>query len=208
MNILHLDSSALGDFSASRQLTAAAVASLSAAAPGASVVYRDLAATPLTHISGPLLQVMRAQWNKAIPMNQELSTEAMQSELLLMEFLDADVIVVGAPMYNFSVPSTLKAWLDRIVQRDRTFTYDRKGNSRGLAQGKKVVLVSTRGGSMAGQPDETRMDHQEAYLLAVFNYIGISDVNIVRAEGIDLGPNVRQHAIEGALRRAAELGVA
>lgn len=208
MNILHIDSSALGDNSASRQLTAAAVATLCNGDHDVRVVYRDLAATPLSHISGPLLQVMRAQWNKAIPMNQGLYTEAMQSELLLTEFLEADVLVVGAPMYNFSVPSTLKAWLDRIVQAGRTFAYGEDGKVQGLAQGKQVVLVSTRGGPMAGQPHETLMDHQEAYLQAVFSFIGISDVTVVRAEGIELGAEARARAIDGALRQAAGLRAA
>lgn len=208
MNILHIDSSALGDNSASRQLTAAAVASLCNHDKRARVVYRDLAATPLSHVSGPLLQVMRSQWDKSIPMNQELSAEAMQSESLLAEFLDADLLVVGAPMYNFSVPSTLKAWLDRIVQVGRTFSYGENGNPQGLALGKRVVVVSTRGGPMAGRPHEVLMDHQEAYLKAVFGFLGVAEISVVRAEGIGIGPEARALAIEGALRQAAELRAA
>jgi FMN-dependent NADH-azoreductase len=201
MNILHIDSDCLGDHSASRRLTAAAVEALCAGDGQASVVYRDLSASPLSHVSGPLMQVMRAEWDSAIPMNAELSAEALLSESLLAEFMAADVLVVGAPMSNLSVPTMLKAWLDRIVQKGRTYDVCAKGHSVGLAKGKRVVMVSTRG----GQPHEMLADHQEAYLQAVFGFMGISDVHVVRAEGIALGAEMRAQAMAGALRQAAEL---
>lgn len=201
MNILHIDSACLGDHSASRRLTAAAVEALCAGQAQASVVYRDLSASPLSHVSGPLMQVMRAEWDSAIPMNAELSAEALLSQSLLTEFLAADVLVVGAPMFNMSVPTTLKAWLDRILQKGRTYDVGNDGRSIGLARGKRVVLVSTRG----GQPHETLADHQEAYLQAVFGCMGIVDVSVVRAEGIALGAEMRAQAMAGALRQAAGL---
>jgi FMN-dependent NADH-azoreductase len=201
MNILHIDSDCLGDHSASRRLTAAAVEALCAGDGQASVVYRDLSASPLSHVSGPLMQVMRAEWDSAIPMNAELSAEALLSESLLAEFMAADVLVVGAPMSNLSVPTMLKAWLDRIVQKGRTYDVCANGHSVGLAKGKRVVMVSTRG----GQPHEMLADHQEAYLQAVFGFMGISEVHVVRAEGIALGAEMRAQAMAGALRQAAEL---
>lgn len=208
MNILHIDSSALGDNSASRRLTAAAVASLALGHKDPHVVYRDLAAAPLSHVSGPLLQVMRSEWDNTIPMNQELRAEAMQSESLLAEFMEADLIVVGAPMYNFSVPSTLKAWLDRIIQVGRTFAYGENGNPQGLTKGKRVVVVSTRDGPMAGQAHETLMDHQDAYLRAVFSFMGISDLSVVRPACMGLDPEAQELSIQGALRQVAELRAA
>lgn len=201
MNILHIDSACLGDNSASRQLSAAAVEALSAGNTQARVVYRDLAATPLSHVSGPLMQVMRAEWDNSLPMSAELSAEAMLSESLLAEFMAADVLVLGAPMFNLSVPSTLKAWLDRVLQQGRTYAIGADGRTMGLAAGKRVVLVSTRG----GQPHEMLADHQESYLKAVFAIMGITQVDVVRAEGIALGAELRQQAIQGALQQAAEL---
>ena len=204
MNILHIDSACLGDHSASRQLTAAAVAALRAGNDRARVTCRDLAATPLSHVNGPLMQVMRDEWDAALPMHAALSAEAMLSEALLAEFMAADVLVLGAPMFNLSVPSTLKAWLDRVLQQGRTFTVGADGRTTGLATGKRVVLVSTRG----GQPYEMLGDHHEAYLKAVFAIMGITDVSVVRAEGIALGAELRAQAIQGALRQAAELRMA
>lgn len=201
MNILHIDSACLGDHSASRQLTAAAVEALCAGDAAASVVYRDLSASPLSHVNGPLMQVMRSEWNHALPMNAELSAEALLTESLLAEFMSADVLVLGAPMFNLSVPSTLKAWLDRVLRKGRTFDVCADGRNIGLAAGKRVVLVSTR----SGQPHEVLADHQESYLKAVFGIMGVADVSVVRAEGIALGAELRAQAIAGALRQAAEL---
>jgi len=116
MNILHIDSCALGDHSTSRQITAAAITALTAANEQATVLYRDLAASPLSHASGPLLQVISQRWDADIPMNAEVRAEALQSASLLQEFQDADLVVLGAPMHNFSIPSTLKAWLDRLLE--------------------------------------------------------------------------------------------
>jgi FMN-dependent NADH-azoreductase len=201
MNILHIDSACLGDNSASRQLSAAAVEALRAGNEQACVIYRDLSASPLSHVNGPLMQVMRSEWNTALPMNAELSAEALLSESLLAEFMAADVLVLGAPMFNLSVPSTLKAWLDRVLQQGRTYDVGADGRTVGLAAGKRVVLVSTRG----GQPHEMLADHQESYLKAVFSIMGIAQVDVVRAEGIALGAELRAQAIQGALRQAAEL---
>lgn len=189
MNILHIDSCPLGDHSDSRRFGAAAVAALLAAFPPARTVYRDVAATPLSHVSGPLLQVMRQQWNNAIPMNAELRAEALHSESLLQEFLDADVVVLGAPMYNFSIPSTLKAWLDRLVQAGRTFELQADG-PHGMLPGKRVVLVSSSCCGLKGTAHEALICQQEAHLKALFGFMGISQVEVVRADAdhdIELG---------------------
>jgi FMN-dependent NADH-azoreductase len=206
MKILQIDSSALGDFSASRQLTAAIVAALHGGGAGPGVVYRDLAAAPLTHVSGALLAALRAPTGTPPP-DDKLLAEMALAHALVDELLDADIVVVGAPMYNFSVPSTLKAWLDRVVMAGRTFSYDENG-SKGLAGGRRVIIASTRGGQIAGQPYELAIDHQEAFLKALFGLIGITDVTIIRAEGLARGDEIRNLAMQGALRQAGALQAA
>ncbi|WP_411834844.1 FMN-dependent NADH-azoreductase [Pseudoxanthomonas mexicana] len=186
MKLLHVDSSALGANSVSRQLTAAIVARWQDNVAGLEVIYRDLDNNPLPHLTGAVLA-------KADP------AVAAAGEQALQEFLDADVVVVGAPMYNFSVPSTLKAWIDRIAVAGRTFRYTEQG-PQGLAGGKKIVVASARG-SLHG--DDAPTDFQEAYLRQVFGFLGIDDVGFVRAEGIGLGPQQRAEAISGALAAIA-----
>ncbi|MBL8336691.1 MAG: NAD(P)H-dependent oxidoreductase, partial [Rhodoferax sp.] len=116
------------------------------------------------------------------------------SEALVSQFLAADVIVVGAPLYNFSVPSQLKAWIDRVAQAGRTFRYTEKG-PQGLAGGKTVVVVSSRGGAYG---DDSAYEHQESYLKVVFGFFGITDVRIVRAEGLAMGEAARAKALDTA----------
>jgi FMN-dependent NADH-azoreductase len=192
MNLLHIDSSALGDYSASRELTRAMADALKAALPGARTRYRDLAAAPPAHVSGALLGALRSQ-DQASP---DLHPEVKLTDELLKEFLAADVIVVGAPMYNFSIPSTLKAWIDRVAQAGKTFRYTANG-PEGLAGGKKVVIVSSRGSAFSGTPLEA-LDHQESYLRTVFGFLGITDVEVLRAEGLALSPEARVAAMAGA----------
>lgn len=192
MNLLHIDSSALGDFSVTRELSAAVANSLKAAQPGARYRYRDLAAAPPSHLSGSLLAALRAP--DPAP---ELQADVTLTDELLREFLAADVIVIGAPMYNFSIPSPLKAWIDRIAQAGKTFRYTASG-PEGLAGGKHVIIVSSRGSMIQGTAVETALDHQEAYLRAVFGFLGITDIQVLRTEGIGLGPDARKAALESA----------
>ena len=198
MKVLHIDSSALGAHSASRQLSAAAVQALREADPDLTVTYRDFAATPPAHLSGELLQMLRPQPGTSAEPSPAIAAELELTETLITEFLSADVLVLGAPMYNFSIPTPLKAWIDRIAQAGRTFRYTEKG-PQGLAGGKKVLIISSRGSALVGTPYETAVDHQEAYLTAVLGFLGITDVKIVRAEGLALGPDARKQAIERAL---------
>ncbi|MFC3715738.1 FMN-dependent NADH-azoreductase [Luteimonas soli] len=177
MKLLHIDSSALGANSASRELSAAIVARWKADVPGLSVQYRDLDSDPLPHLDGNGLA-------KADP------ARAAESENVLQQFLDADVVVVGAPMYNFSIPSTLKAWIDRIAVAGKTFRYTEDG-PEGLAGGKRVVIASTRGGLHADAPS----DFQEPYLKFIFGFMGVRDLEFVRAEGLNLSPQHRSDAL-------------
>jgi FMN-dependent NADH-azoreductase len=168
MNILHIDSCALGDHSASRQYTAAAVSTLTIDHPQATLLYRDLAAAPLSHASGPLLQVLSQRWDTTIPMSAELRAEALQSASLLQEFHDADVVVIGAPMHNYSIPSTLKAWLDRLLEL-------RTGAPRA---GMRVMLVTS--GCAGDLPMEALMSNHETQLKAAFSTLGAPQVEVVR----------------------------
>ncbi|MCJ1887168.1 FMN-dependent NADH-azoreductase [Pseudomonas sp. QE6] len=191
MKLLHIDSSILGDNSASRQLSAELVAAWVAAEPGVEVTYRDLAADAISHLSSASLV---AAGTPAEMRDAAQKHEAALGETSIEEFLAADAIVIGAPMYNFSVPSQLKAWIDRIAVAGKTFRYTESGPV-GLAGGKKVIIVSTAGGIHAGQP--TGVAH-ENYLQLVLNFLGITDIEVVRAEGLAYGDEPRRNAIAGA----------
>ncbi|WP_448681065.1 FMN-dependent NADH-azoreductase [Pseudomonas nicosulfuronedens] len=191
MKLLHIDSSILGDNSASRQLSAELVAAWAAAEPGVEVTYRDLAADAISHLSSASLV---AAGTPAEMRDAAQKHEAALGEKSIEEFLGADAIVIGAPMYNFSIPSQLKAWIDRIAVAGKTFRYTESG-PEGLAVGKKVIIVSTAGGIHAGQPSGIA---HENYLQLVLNFLGITDIEIVRAEGLAYGDEPRRNAIAGA----------
>ncbi|HEU0309591.1 MAG TPA: NAD(P)H-dependent oxidoreductase [Sphingomicrobium sp.] len=177
MTILKLDSSISGEQSVSRILTRSITDQLVAANSEVAVIERDLVAAPLSHL-----------------------TERGQDADVLEEFLDADTIVIGAPMYNFSVPSQLKAWIDRIAVAGKTFQYGANG-PEGLAGGKRVIVAVSRGGFYdAGNSFE----HVEAYLKPMFNFLGI-EPEFVRADGVGVGPEQREAAIASSLSEIERL---
>jgi len=198
MKLLHLDSSILGDSSASRQLSRAVVEAWQAAEPSAQVIYRDLASDALSHLSAASLL---AAGTPAELRNAAQQHEAALSESTLEEFLGADAIVIGAPMYNFALPSQLKAWIDRIAVAGKTFSYGENG-PQGLAGGKKVVIVATAGGVHAGQPSGAA---HEDYLKFVLGFVGITDIQVVRAEGLAYGEEPRAAAMQAAEQQVSEL---
>ncbi|CAO3420190.1 FMN-dependent NADH-azoreductase [Azospirillum endophyticum] len=200
--ILHVDSSPLGTFSVTRQLTASIVEALVKADPAATVVARDVAANPPAHLDAELLPVLKLGVVDGLSERQR--EELALTNVLLDEFLAADVVVVGAPMYNFSVPTQLKAWIDRLAQAGRTFRYTEKG-PEGLAGGKRVIVASGRGGVYSTNPALAGLDHQEAYLRSVFGFFGITDVSFVRAEGVSMGPEAKEKALAGAAKVIEEL---
>jgi|SRR5690242_930014 len=195
MKLLHIDSSPLNGASVSRKLTASIVEAWRHADPTIEVVHRDLVAAPPAHLTGELIEVVKA--GKVDGLSERQKEELALTNALVDEFLAADAVVIGAPMYNFTVPTQLKAWIDRIVQAGRTFRYTAQGPV-GLAVGKKVVIASSRGGVYAGTAAEQALDHQEAYLRAVLGFMGVTDVTVVRAEGTALGANVQAKALDGA----------
>ncbi len=195
MNVLHIDSGILGDHSVSRRLTAAVAAQIKAEQPGAAVTYRDLVANPLPHLSGAHLMAANA---KPEDVDAQVAAEVEESRAVLEEFLAADTVVLGVPMYNFSLPSQLKAWIDRVAVAGKTFRYTAEG-PEGLAKGKKVIIVSTRGGHYSAGPAAV-MDHQESYLRSVLGFLGVTDIEIVRAEGLNLSADSKVEAISEAER--------
>jgi FMN-dependent NADH-azoreductase len=195
MQILHLDSSVLGDASASRLLSAAIVEALRQERPTAQVVYRDLAADAVAHLTGEIAAGFRGAAG-AQPTDPATRAEHARSEQLVAEFLASDLIVIGAPMYNFSVSSQLKAWIDRVAQPGRTFRYTADGPV-GLSGGRRVIVASTRGG-MYSLGAAAGMDFQESYLVAFFGFLGITDVEFVRAERLSKGPDARETSLREA----------
>jgi FMN-dependent NADH-azoreductase len=193
MKLLHIDSSILGAGSVSRTLSSAIVAAQRAQHPGLQVSYRDLAAQPIGHLSGAHL----AAGQGAVPEDAVLAADFADGVAVLDAFLAADIVVVGAPMYNFSIPTQLKAWIDRLAIAGRTFRYGANG-VEGLAGGKTVIIASSRGGVYAEGTPMAAFDHQETYLRGVFNFFGITDVRFIRAEGVAMGDEQRAKSVEGA----------
>ena len=181
MTILHLDASINGDNSASRAISRSIVEQLKSGQWGEKIVYRDLASEPLPH----------------------LTLDAFADSSVLEEFLAADTIVIGAPMYNFTLPTQLKAWIDRIVIGGKTFQYGPNG-PEGLAKGKRVIIGLTRGGVYSGSSPAAAFEHLETYLRGVFNVIGI-EPEFVIAEGLNLSPEQRESAISDALGETVRL---
>jgi len=189
MNILHIDSSLFVDNSVSRVLSAQIVDALRKSNPQAGIVYRDLGSNPPAHLSEAATMAFRAGQVDDLTAGQRQEVEAIEESIRQIE--QADIVVVGAPMYNFSVPSNLKAWLDQICQAGRTFRYTATG-PEGLLKGKKLVIASSRGGVHGDD------DFQEAFLKKLFGLIGLTDVEVIRAEGVNMGPDIRAKAMNDA----------
>jgi FMN-dependent NADH-azoreductase len=175
VTILHIDSSITGENSVSRTITRSIVGQLAASDPRAAVAYRDFAADPLPH----------------------LTLDALADSSVLDEFLAAEAVVIGAPMYNFSLPTQLKAWIDRIMVAGKTFRYTASG-PEGLVSGKRVIVALARGGHYHEASGMAALEHLETYLKAVFNFIGI-EPEFVAADGVNLGPEQRAAALSLAL---------
>ena len=182
MKLLHLDASALGSHSVSRGLTTAIVAELTRSQPGAEVVYHDLVAQPLSH------------WT---PVSDASDPAAVLGSQMMDEFLAADVVVIGAPMYNFTIPSQLKAWIDRITVAGKSFRYGPNG-PEGLAGGKRVIVASTRGGIYSEGSAAVSMDFQETYLRALFGFLGVTNIEFVRAEGVAISEDNKAESLKSA----------
>lgn len=200
VKLLHVDASILGANSASRQVTAAVVDHFGQANPSLQVTYRDLATKPLVHLSGEHIAVaMGAQ-----PESAALQHELAESQAVLREFLDADTVVIGAPMYNFGIPSQLKAWIDRVVVRGQTFQYGENG-PEGLVKNKRVIVAVSRGGFYGAGTPAAALEHLETYLRGVFAFIGVTRLDVIVAEGLNVSPEQREQSMQAALSAATGL---
>lgn len=191
VKILHIDSSILGEYSVSRQLSAEIVARHKAAHPGATVLYRDLAAAPLPYLTGAHMAARQGGPVTEATLEADLAVGNSHIE----DLVAADIVVIGVPMYNFSIPAQLKSWIDRVVVAGRTFQYGATGPEGLLPAGKKAFLISSRGGVYTGGSPAAVLDHQEKYLGAVLGFIGVRDVTWIRAEGLSLGADAKEAAI-------------
>jgi FMN-dependent NADH-azoreductase len=180
--ILHINSSIRSAGSVSRQLSSEFVSKWKAANPGDVVIERDLARNPVPHLTE---QMMGAFFTPADQRSPEQARTIELADALVAELLRADLIVLGAPMYNFSISSALKAWIDHVTRAGVTFNYTETGPV-GLVTGKKVYLFTASGGVYSEGAAQT-MNFQETYLRAVLGFIGLTDVAVVRAEGLAMG---------------------
>lgn len=222
MKLLHIDSSITGDYSVSRQLTASIITRLKKTSPDPTITYRDVALTPIPHqspsiqfakwmmlhemgmISGEIGEIVATAVHGGANVDAVVQAELDETTAVLDEFLDADTIVLGAPMYNFGIPSQLKAWIDCLAAPGKTFNYTATG-VEGLAGNKKMIIASSRGGIYSAPSPRAPMDHQETFLTSFFSFIGITDITFIRAEGVNLGAEQRQRSLESALAEAAAL---
>ena len=199
--ILHIDSSILGGYSASRALSAAIVARQKALHPGAEVIYRDLVADAALHLSDAHMAVLQG----AAVSDPALGADLATGGTYLEDLFAADIIVIGAPMYNFSIPTHLKGWIDRVAVNGKTFRYGAQGPEGLLSPQKKVFIASTRGGVYTGDSPAAAFEHQESYLKGVLAFIGLTDVTVIRAEGLNLNAEAKAAALAAAQDQIAAL---
>jgi FMN-dependent NADH-azoreductase len=198
-NILILDSAATGAASVSRKLTEAAAGALRRRHPGATIARRDIGVDPIPHLTEKSVPAIRA----GIVDGDEARDALALSDALVAELKAADLIVIGAPMYNFGIPSTLKAWFDHVLRAGITFRYSQAG-PEGLLKGKKAIVLEARAGLYSEGP-AAAMDHQEPHLRTLLGFMGITDVAFVRAEKLAFGPEAAEQAIAEAIGRIENL---
>jgi FMN-dependent NADH-azoreductase len=197
-NILVINSSVLNSGSVSRVLVAETLARLLEAKPGASVTERDLGTEPIAHLTSDTVGGIKGQ-----PSSEAERATTSLSDQLIAELRAADTIVLGAPMYNFSIPTSLRAWFDHVLRAGETFRYT-EGGPEGLLKGKRVIVIETRGGLYSEGPAAT-IDFQEPYLRHLLGFIGLTDVAFVRAEKIAFGPDSREAAITAAKTQISDI---
>jgi FMN-dependent NADH-azoreductase len=181
VTILHIDSSISGEDSASRAITRSILDQLTIERGGADVVYRDLAADPIPH----------------------LTLDAFADSSVIDEFLASDTVVIGAPMYNFTLPTQLKAWIDRLAVAGTTFRYTENG-PEGLVKDKRVIIALARGGFYGEGSPAAGLEHLESYLRGLFNFIGV-EPEFVLAEGLAVSPDARERSLNKALEETVRL---
>ena len=201
MILLHIDTSILGGNSVSRELTALIVNRLTATEPDARVIYRDLVSEEIPHATAATMPSAHPLAGSA-GHDASGQTARSASDAMLQEFLDADTVVLGVPMYNFTIPSQLKAWIDRIVVPGTTFRYDANG-PEGLVGNKRVIVAIARGGFYGPETAEASAEHAESYLRLVLGFIGVTAPEFILAEGLSRGEHNKANAVSSA-RAAVE----
>jgi FMN-dependent NADH-azoreductase len=197
-NILAINSSVSGKDSISRLLVDDVVAALKQRYPAIEVNERDLDAHPVPHLTSNMVEGVRGS-----PSTEAEQRSRARSDDLLAELRAADTIVIGAPMYNFGVPTTLRAWFDHVLRAGETFSYSEVG-PKGLLEGRRAIVAESRGGVYSVGPGKAA-DFQEPYLRHLLGFIGITDVTFIRAEKIGFGPEARAAAIADAREEIARL---
>ncbi len=205
MNILHIDSSPLVGRSVSRQLTERVVVRILESVPNATVTRRDVALDPPAHASAEILDIVR--FNKDEDLTPLQLQERALADTLIAELQAADVVVIGSPMYNYTVTSQLKAWLDRVCQSRRTFRYTPDGAVGLLDPAKRVIVVISRGGNYTNGKQNHR-DFQLPYLREILGLIGLVDITFVVAEGVNISPEERARAMDRAQAEIAPIASA
>lgn len=200
MQLLHLDSSVLGSASVSRQLSGEIVARHQALYPGIQVVSRDLAADPALHLSGAHM----AAFQGVATEDATITADLVKGNAYMDELFASDILVIGAPMYNLSIPTPLKAWIDRIAVAGRTFRYTATG-PEGLLKNKRAFIASARGGVYSAGSPAAALEHQESYLIGLLAFLGVTDVTVMRAEGIAMGAQAKEAAVAHALADIAAI---
>ena len=195
--LLHIDSSIFGSGGQPSQLGAYFLERWKAAHPDSNIVSRNLATDPVPHLDG---NAVMAFMGDPDGLTEGQSEAVARSAALIGEIQQADVVVIGLPMYNFGVPSTLKAWIDHIARAGVTFRYTESG-PEGLLKGKKVYVLAARGGIYQGTP----ADSQTPYLQSIFGLMGLDDVTFVYAEGLNMGDEAKAAAVEAARKQIEEL---
>ncbi|MGA7252489.1 MAG: NAD(P)H-dependent oxidoreductase [Pseudolabrys sp.] len=197
--VLVLNSSALGGASVSNQLAQDALIELRARDPGLIVTVRDLGANPIPHLDSDSATALRG----AAPANEAQATAQELSDTLIAELKAADAIVIGAPMYNFGIPSTLKAWFDHVLRAGVTFHYTEVGPV-GLLEGKRAIIIESRGGYYSEGATKA-LDSQEPHLRALLGFVGIKDATFIRVEKLAFGSEARQQALDEARAQLGQL---
>lgn len=200
-NLLFVSSSLFADQSKSREIAGAFISGWRRANPAGRVVERALTPENIPHLSSDTLAAL----GKAPEARTRDESNAVAfADSLIAEAEAADTIVIAAPMYNFTIPTTLKAWIDHIARAGRTFRYTAQG-PEGLLKGKKVIVVASRGGFYAGAAALAPMDHQVPYLRTMLGFLGLTDVSVVEVEGQAIGPDVAARGLEAARAAAISL---
>ncbi|KYC40433.1 FMN-dependent NADH-azoreductase [Scytonema hofmannii PCC 7110] len=200
-HILHIDSSPRGERSFSRKFADEFVSAWKNANAGVMVTYRDLGHNPVPHVDEAWIAAAFTPPDARTP---ELAKAIELSDSLVDEFLAADRYVFGVPMYNFNIPSTFKAYIDQIVRAGRTFAVDANGGFKGLVEGKKMLIVTARGGDFSPGSPAAPYDYQEPFLRAIFGFLGITDITFIHVQNLGAGEDARQASLAKAQEAVQE----